>query len=199
MATYPQQVSVRGGKEITLRPAQSGDEDRLIRFFAGQPEEDLQYLRHDVKDPEVIRAWFRDSDPDNVFALLALHGDTVIGDGTLHRNQRGWSPHVGEVRLVVAPDWQRQGVGQAILKALVARAVNTNLEIIEAQVLEGQDGARRAFETLGFHVEATLKSRARDRRGRPRDVWILTNDVSELWKRMEDLITDSEYRPASGA
>jgi RimJ/RimL family protein N-acetyltransferase len=186
---------MKSGDELELRPPEKDDEQRLIDFFTVVPPEDLLFLKEDVTDPAVIKGWLSDMNHDRVFPLLALSGDKVVADGTLHRNTFGWSKHVAEVRVVVARDWQRKGVSQIVVRELVARAIDTGVEILEVNVLEGQHGALRAFERIGFKVETVLKNRATDRTGRKRDVLVMTRDVSELWRQMEDMITDMEYAP----
>lgn len=195
MASFPKTMTLKGKEELTLRPAEQADERALVEFFAAVPEEDRLFLKEDVSDPAVVKSWLQHLDHERIFPLLALHGSEVVGDGTLHCNPFGWSRHVGEVRVVVARSWQRKGVGQLLVRELVARAIDRGLEILEANVLEGQHDALRAFERIGFKVETVLKGRATDRTGRRRDVLVMTRDVSELWRRMEDMITDMEYRP----
>ena len=43
--------------------------------------------------------------------VLAVKGDAVVGCGTLVRDPHSWSPHVGEIRMVVSQDVRGQGVG----------------------------------------------------------------------------------------
>jgi GNAT superfamily N-acetyltransferase len=194
MSSYPRAFRVRGGQELTFRPADAGDETALVEFFAGLPAEDRLFLRDDVTDRAVIQRWMSSIDHSRVYPLLALHEGKVVGDATLHCNAVGWSKHVGEIRVVVAREWQRKGVAQALVHELVGMAHERGLEILEALVLEGQHGALRAMESLGFHVETVLRSRATDLQGRRRNILVMTNDVSELWRRMEDLMTDLEFR-----
>ncbi len=198
METYPKKVRLAGTHDLELRPADPDDKAALQAFFDAVPDEDRLFLREDVRDPAVIETWLADIDHTRVLPMLAFDEARVVGDATLHRQSRGWSRHVGEIRIVVAREWQHRGVAQALIRELVSEAVNSDLEILEAQVLEGQEGARRAFEALGFKVEATLHRRAKDLDGRIRDVLVLTHNVGELWQRMADMITDSEYNPAAG-
>lgn len=195
MSSYPKKVRL-GSDEVEFRPATASDEEALVKFFSTIPEGDRLFLKEDVNDPAVIKRWMSNIDLDRIFPLLALHKGEVVGDGTLHRNPFGWSRHVGEIRAVVSPQWQHKGVGKALVHELVARAVDVGLEILEAHVLEGQHGAQRAFEGLGFHSETILKGRAKDQNGQKRNVLVMTNDVNELWRRMEDIIMDLEHSPS---
>jgi RimJ/RimL family protein N-acetyltransferase len=182
---------------VTLRPPERDDEERLHEFFSSLPEEDRMFLKEDVTDRAVIRRWPQATDPDRTFALLALDGSRVVADATLHRNPHAWSRHVGEIRLVVSRDWQRHGLAAVMAHELVAAATERGIDLIEARVLEGQHGAQQAMERLGFEVDVVLRNRATDRTGRRRSVVIMTRDVAELWRRMEDMMNDLEFDEAS--
>ena len=194
--TYPKTTKLGSGEELVLRPTNEGDEEPLLEFFRAVPEEDRRFLKHDVTDPKVIARWLEQPDLERVFPLLAIHEGVVIGDATLHRSVHGWSQHVAEVRVVVAKAWRRKGVGEMLIRELVSQASDTGISILEALILEGQHGAQRAFEAIGFKVETVLRNRATDRSGRQLNVLVMTNDVAELWRRMEDLVVSSG--PKSG-
>ncbi len=191
MAKYPKTARLSGGDEITIRPLEKTDHAALVSFFSQVSEEDRRYLKEDVTDAQVIQRWIDNIDFDRILPLLALSGDQVVGDATLHCNPFGWSRHVAEIRVVIAQKWQRKGVGGALIDELVGRAHERGIEILEAHVLEGQHGAQRALEALGFQVETVLRGRATDRTDRRRNIMVMTNDVSEMWRKMEELLQDT--------
>jgi RimJ/RimL family protein N-acetyltransferase len=197
MATYPRKVRLRSGQEVTLRPPTRDDEQALHAFFNALLDEDRMFLKDDVTDRAVIRRWLESPDPDRIFPLLAVSEGRVVADATLHRNAHAWSRHVGEIRMVIARDWQRQGLAAVLTHELVAAASERGIDIIEARVLEGQHGAQVAMERLGFEVDVVLRNRATDRTGRRRSVVIMTRDVAELWRRMADMMQDLEFDEAS--
>ncbi|MBW2524229.1 MAG: GNAT family N-acetyltransferase [Deltaproteobacteria bacterium] len=197
MATFPKTIRLKGGDELTLRPCEAADEKALLEFFAERvPASDRRFLKDDVTDPAVVKRWVSHIDLSRIFPLLALHGDQVVGDATLHMNPVGWSKHVAEIRVVVAKDWQRKGIAQALTTELISLAHDKGLDILEAHVLEGQHAAQRALEAMGFHPETVLRNRAKDQTGRKRNILVMTNDVSELWRKMEQMVTD--MGPLSG-
>jgi len=129
-----------------------------------------------------------------VYAILALtEEDRVVGDGTLHMNLHGWRRHVGEVRVVVSPEFQRQGLATALIRELVNQASVLGLKKLEAQILDSQEGARIAFEQLGFREEARLRAHALDVHNRLHDLLILTHNVDDPWLSMEILIEDLDF------
>jgi len=192
-STYPKQITLRSGARVDLRPLDSRDTQPLIDFFAGLPAESTQFLKHNVCDPDVVRGFLK-SDPNSIWAIVAVTADGIIvGDATLHMTQLGWRRHVGEVRVVVATEYHKQGLATQLIRELVNQASLKELRKLKAEILDSQTGARRAFERLGFVEEARLKQHALSFDGHLHDIVILTNTVDDLWQKMQDLISDMEY------
>lgn len=193
---YPKKVTLKSGEVVKLRPLVGGDEAALIEFFTGLPREATEYLKHDVHDPEVVKRFVSQIDPDSVWAILALTSEgKVVGDATLHMTHYGWRRHLGEIRVVVAPAYQKQRLATALCHELVNQASLKGLKKLEAHVLDSQVGARRSLERLGFREEAKLKDHAMDLEERLHDLAILTNTVDDLWHKMEDMISDMDMGP----
>jgi RimJ/RimL family protein N-acetyltransferase len=192
---YPIKVTLKGGKVLELRPLAAQDEQALIDFFKELPREDTQFLKDDVKDPEVVRRFVTELDLNKVWSIVALDGGKIVGDATLHMSQRGWRRHVGEVRVVVAHEFQKQRLATTLIHELVNQASVRELKQLEAQILDNQINARKAFEHLGFREEARLKDAAMDLDGNLRGLVIMTNTVDDLWHKMEEMISDMEISP----
>jgi len=117
----------------------------------------------------------------------------VVADATLHMDRSGWRRHVGEVRVVVSPSFQKDGLATLLIHELVNQASMVGLKKLEAQILDSQLRARTAFEHLGFREEARLKAHAMDLDNKLHDLLILTNTVEHLWNKMEDLVADLDF------
>ena len=190
MEQYPKLVTLKDGATVTLRPLERGDEEGLLRFFTELPEESTQFLKHDVRDPAVVKRFIESSDPESVHAIVALSEDgRIVGDATLHTTRYGWRRHVGEVRGVVAPDFRRRRLAAALVRELVEHASTMGLRLLEAQILDSQAGALKVFSRLGFKEVARLPEHALDQDDQLHDLLILTNSVDELWHVMEDMIS----------
>ena len=193
MEGYPKKITLKNGKVIELRPLREEDEAALVKFFSSLPPESTQFLKHDVRDPEVVRRFIRKSDPDVIFAILALTEEgEVVGDATLHMSQYGWRRSVGEVRGVIAPEFRKQRLATALVHELVEHASLRGLKKLEAQILDSQAGALKVFKRFGFKEEARLKEHAADLHGNVHDVLILTNSVDDLWAKVEDMISSMD-------
>lgn len=193
MHGYPKQFKLKDNTVVTLRPMVRQDETRLLKFFRCLPDEDRLFLKEDVTKPEVIHRWVEELDYHRVLPILAEINDEVVGDATLHIYEHGWLRHVGEIRCVVAREYQRKGIGVLLIRELLDHAQQRDLHKIQTQFLDNQTGAIQAFERVGFVHEAILKRTAEDLCGKEHDLIIMTNNVTELWQKMEDLILDKEF------
>lgn len=191
MLDYPKTCRIKDGSTVELRLMTRDDLSRLWKFFKDLPEEDRMFLKEDVTQ-EVIGSWINRLDYDVVLPILAFVGDRVVGDATLHMQSHGWLRHVGEIRMVVARDYQRKGIGTVLARELFYNAIRRGLIKIEACAMANQVGAIKSLQRLGFKKEAILKDYVLDLKGDKHDLVILTHNADELWKKMEDLIIDSD-------
>ena len=89
-----------------------------------------------------------------------------------------WTRHVGELRVIVGPEYRRRGLGRRLTDEVFAIARDIGLRKITAQMTPDQKGARATFERLGFRPEALLADFVVDREGLPRDLLIMSHDVT---------------------
>ena len=179
---YPKVVTLRDGSEVTLRPVVKEDEEALYQFFKGMSKEDRLYLRDDVANRDVIHGWMENIDYEKVLPILALDGDTIVADATLHRNPHGWMRHVGEIRMSVAGGSRGKGLARIIAAEIFQQAVGMGLDKLVAEMLTIQSNAHRVFTRLGFQQEAILKDHGMDASGKKHDLIIMSNDVTTLWE-----------------
>ncbi|HHV58014.1 MAG TPA: ribosomal protein S18-alanine N-acetyltransferase [Firmicutes bacterium] len=80
--------------------------------------------------------------------LVAKAGDRVVGYGGM------WilvdEAHV--TNIAVHPDWRRRGVGETLLKRLLAEAKEHGADRMTLEVRKSNWSARRLYEKLGFVV-----------------------------------------------
>jgi RimJ/RimL family protein N-acetyltransferase len=174
---YEKEGKLKDGSRVVLRPMVAEDREKLITFFQSLPREQRIFLRHDVSDPEVIRSWTEHIDYSRVFPLLALAGDRVVGDATLHRIPRGWKRHIGTVRVVVAADYHNRGLGTLLVHEMVELATELGLEKLWAELPLSAPGAIAVFRKAGFSSKAVIEGLVKDLHGRSTDVVIMVCDV----------------------
>src|SRR3989304_2899671 len=82
--------------------------------------------------------------------------------------------HVGEVRIVVHPQYRNQGLGTTMLHELALIANEHGIERLLFQVVaEREESAVKAAGLGGFIKIAVLPGHAKDRDGRPRDIVLM--------------------------
>lgn len=191
---WEEKITLHDGRKVSVRAMTPQDGPALLEFYRALPEEDRLFLMEDVTKREYMDQFMQRLSSDLVFSPIAEHAGKIAGHGTLYRSAHGWTKHVGEIRVVVARDFQRHGLGSAMAKLLVKKAIDLGLDKMLAEVVENQVAAKKAFERLGFHQEAVLKGHVRDIRGKRRDLVLMTSDVAHIWQTMEALIAD--YSPS---
>jgi RimJ/RimL family protein N-acetyltransferase len=194
MAEYPKSVFLKDKTPVVLRPLVKEDEQKLYSFFKAVPLDDRLYLKEDVTKESTIQKWIAGLDYDKVFPIIALHDHKIVADATLHFREYGWMRYLGEIRLLVARDYQRKGLGTLLIGELVNFALNKGLHRLQAQFTSGQISVIKAFEKFGFNTEAVLKKQVVDLQGNEIDMVIMTNDVTELWRKMEDIFFDYDVK-----
>jgi GNAT superfamily N-acetyltransferase len=186
---YPRMVKAKDGRRITLRLMQASDADEVLAFARSLPPDDLLFLRQDITLPEVVSQWVRDIAEGRTVTVLSEDDGRLAGYGALHYNEVLWTGHVGEIRMLVDPDYRRLGLGSRLASELFAVAKDIGLKKIIVQMTPDQQGARVTFERLGFRPEAILTDFVLDREGRTRDLLIMSYDITGLTD-IEDIIKD---------
>ncbi|SMC16558.1 Protein N-acetyltransferase, RimJ/RimL family [Desulfacinum hydrothermale DSM 13146] len=172
------EAQLKDGTRVTLRPMTMDDEAALFTFFQGMPDELLLYIRHNVRDPQVVHQWVQELDYNRVIPLLAWVGEEVVADVTLHRIPHGWKRHIGEVRTVVSPKYQNRGLATLMLNEMVELASEIGLEKLWAEIPLDSVGAVRAFRNAGFGCKAVIEGLVKDIHQRNVDILIMVCDVS---------------------
>ena len=175
---YPREVVLRSGARLVFRPMVRDDVDRLWEFFRRVPAGDKMFFRQDVDRKEVVQGWADALDYEVVLPILALDGDRVVADATLHRQRTGWMRRVGAVRVQIAPEYRHLGLGTAMIRELRTLGGKAELGCLMAEVIEEQAAAIRAFEKLGFERAAVLRNFVTDPKGRPHNLVVLLYPLS---------------------
>jgi ribosomal protein S18 acetylase RimI-like enzyme len=159
---------------MEIRPIQTDDRDAMERFLRQIPEGDRTFFKENVDDPEVIDAWVR----PGTARSIAVDGGEVIGYVAVVPLQ-GWSSHVGEVRVIVDPEWRGRGIGRALTRHAVLQALDLGLTKMVVEVVADQEPTIAMFRSYGFDPEALLKDHVRDAGGQLRDLMILAYAVED--------------------
>jgi RimJ/RimL family protein N-acetyltransferase len=182
--SYPRRVNTEAG-EIEFHLMTRADEAAVLDFAKALPTHDLLFLPRNISQPKVLSAWVNEIERGDIVSLLALKDSAVVGCGTLVRDSHSWSPHVGEIRMVVSLDVRGKGVGRALSQETFALALGAGLDKLTVQMTVDQRAAIALFESLGFQAEALLRDQVREVDGRTHDIVVLGHKVAQVRARME--------------
>src|SRR5689334_19803866 len=182
--SYPRHVKTDGG-DIEFRLMARADEAAVLDFARKLPTHDLLFLPRNISEPKVLSAWINEIEQGAITSLLAIKDGKVVGCGTLVRDPHSWSPHVGEIRMVVSLDVRGQGVGRALSQETFAVALGAGLEKLTAQMTVDQRAAIAVFEDLGFKAEALLRDHVRDIDGKKHDIVVLGHNIAQFQAQLE--------------
>lgn len=183
IARYPREVVLRDGSRLTVRPLEPSDGEALLAFFKRVPEEERFLLKEDVTSPQVIQSWIEHLDYDRALPLLAIVNGRVVADAVLIRRRGGARSHVGEIRVVVDPEYRGRGLGMTLMRELIQIAHDAELEqVVFECVKDVQEAAIKAAESLGAFPSGTVTDLVKDIHGRPHDVVFLRLPLGKWWE-----------------
>lgn len=182
--SYPRRIRTDAG-EIEFRLMGRADEAAVLAFAQKLPTHDLLFLPRNISQPKVLSAWINEIERGAIVSLLAVKDSAVVGCGTVVRDPHSWSPHVGEIRMVVSQDVRGQGVGRTLSQETFALALGAGLEKLSVQMTVDQQAAIALFESLGFRAEALLREHVRDVDGRTHDIVVLGHNVAQVRAQLE--------------
>ena len=176
---FPSAATLYDGERVSLRTLEPGDKEALLSFFLRVPEEDRFYLNSDVASPEVIAEFTERIDLDQAIPLVAVTGDRILADATLHRSRRAARRHVGEIRVVVDPEYRRRGLGVRLIHELIQVGRDLDLHSLVFELVTGhQQDAINAAQGAGFEEVAVLSGRVLDIHGSPQDLIVLERTLN---------------------
>ena len=184
MESFPKTVTIKG-QTITVRMMTTTDGPRLRTFAQQLSDHDLLFLRRDITKQSTIDTWVRNVADGTMYTVLAEDQTQILGYGSLYRNDFDWSRHVAELRVLVAPQARKLGLGRLLTREAFNVALTLGIEKIVARMTPDQTGARTVFEELGFRPEALLRNEVKDRAGKTHDILLMANDVATFLARGE--------------
>ena len=184
ISRYPRTV-IFDGVDIELRMMTPADEGAVLKFARELPVHDLLFLRRNITEPKVLNAWVKELEAGTISSLVAMQGELLLGCSAVVRDEHSWSPHVGELRVLLSPESRQKGLGRTLIQESFIVALSQGLEKLTAQMTADQQAAIAVFEDLGFRAEALLRDQVRDDNGVKHDIVILSHDVAEFQAKME--------------
>jgi RimJ/RimL family protein N-acetyltransferase len=177
MALYQKEGVLKDGSRVILRPMVKEDRDKLLDFFDHVDDQDLMFLRNDVRDPATIDDWVNHIDYRSVYPLLAEADGRIVGNATLHMRKIGWKRHLGNVRIVIAKDYQGKGLGTLMVNELIDLAAEFGLDKLIAEIHLLAHAALATFKKAGFSAKAVFEDLVEDHSGHKGDLVVMVCNV----------------------
>jgi GNAT superfamily N-acetyltransferase len=172
--TYRHLITLPDGLRVLLRPLVPKDRDALVALFGGLPPEETQYFRSNIANTQVVAAWAEKPDYSSIFPLVAVVGDRIVGNSTLHLG-KGYTRHIAQIRIFLLKEYRRHGIGTTMIRAQVEIARKLGLNQLIAEVVESQPQVIHAFERLGFEHQFNWKDIFMTSDGETLDMIVLIN------------------------
>ena len=148
---FPQEAVLRDGRRVLIRPFNAHDTEELFEFFQRLPVEIRRLAWENVDDQSLIESWGRNIDYDRVMPLVAVNGQRIVADATLHRRERGPLRLVGRIKWLLDPAYRGQGLGVTLVNNLIAIAQGHGLRHLTCMLFpEQEEDAIQTLIELGF-------------------------------------------------
>lgn len=149
------EMGLGGGRTVALRPATDDDYEDLLRVYASTRADELaqvawwddaQKLAFCRQQYDAQKSEYEANYPDCDYNVILLDGRTA---GRIWVSRKDGEIHLLDIALL--PEAQRQGVGAALVGALISEARATGKRLRHMVFVLNTD-ALRFYERLGFQV-----------------------------------------------
>jgi GNAT superfamily N-acetyltransferase len=148
---FPQEAALRDGRRLLIRPFTQNDAGPLWKFFQHLPGDVRRFAWDNIDDPGVVERWANNIDYGKVLPLLALDGQRVVADATLHRRDHGPLRRVGRLKWLLDPEYRGQGLGTTLVNNLIGIAGEQGLRHLTTLLISDLEADAVATLTdLGF-------------------------------------------------
>jgi acetyltransferase len=144
------------GTDLVIRPIRPEDVE-LEQTFVRNLSEQTKYFRFMQSMSELspqMLARFTQIDYNREMALIAVVPDSESKEKQIGVSRYSINPdgRSCEFAIVVADEWQRQGIAHLLMQQLIATARNQGLQIMEGDVLSNNYDMLTLAEKLGFSI-----------------------------------------------
>jgi L-phenylalanine/L-methionine N-acetyltransferase len=149
----------KNGKTINFRPEKVTDTDMLWKMFSTLSEITVSNLIPPFTR-ERIESWTSNIDYNEVLAIVAVTEEEniqrIVGSASLKFNSQKVFKHKAELGIAVHDDYQKLGIGTALLNHLLAIAKMKKLKKVGLIVNIKNERAIYMYRKIGFEFEGTL-------------------------------------------
>jgi phosphinothricin acetyltransferase len=142
---------------MTIRPATERDLPEILRIYNHAVEHTTAVFEYQPHTIEMRREWFRGKQAASLPVLVAGEADAVSGFAT-YGPFRAWPAYKYSVEhsVYVDPAVHRQGIGSALVRAVLDEARARDVHVVMAGITSDNGVSLRLHERLGFKEVAHI-------------------------------------------
>jgi acetyltransferase len=153
---YQKRVALSYGAEFVMRPIRPEDEPSLVKFHSTLSERSVYFryfhwmkLEQRTAHERLTRMCFIDYDRQMAFVAEPVGSSEIAGIGRLVKSHTG---EEAELAVIVSDQYQKRGIGTALVRQLVDFARDEKLRRITATVMFQNRPMQKVFERAGFRL-----------------------------------------------
>lgn len=158
-----EEVPLRDGRKVVLRPARMGDAESTLRNVNRVGREEIYIMMEEVPGIEVERAWLSAFDGIRNVLFVGVAGSEVIGAADCHGGTFPKDRHVGGIGIAIQDGWRGVGLGRRMMERLLEWMRARGFSKAELAVFATNERAIRLYESLGFTREGIRRRHVRIR------------------------------------
>ena len=158
---------------MTIRNATETDLPAIVAIYNAAIPGHVATADTDPVTIESRNNWFHKHDPNERPLWVALENDVIIGWLSVQSFYGRPAYHAtAELSIYISPNFQRQGIGSALLAMAVAHAPRLGLKTFLGFIFAHNNASLRLFEKFGFQTWGVLP-RVAELEGMERDLVIV--------------------------
>jgi GNAT superfamily N-acetyltransferase len=148
---FPQEALLRDGRRVLLRLFTENDTGPLYDFFQRLPGEIRRFAWDRIDNRALVESWGRELDYAKVLPILAVDGNKIVADATLHRREGSPLRLVGRIKWLLDPAWRGVGLGNVLINKFIDIARSNGLRHLTCMLISDLEAdAVKTLSELGF-------------------------------------------------
>ena len=156
-----EEITLRDGRTILLRPATMEDSASTLRNVNRIGEEEIYIMIEEVPNLQEERRWLSAFDGVRNVLFVAIADGEVIGAADCHAGIFPKDRHVGGIGIAIQDGWREVGLGRRMMVRVLEWMRARGFAKAELAVFETNVRAHRLYESLGFLDEGNRRRHVR--------------------------------------
>ena len=151
-----QRVTLRDGRNITIRQYTQDDQQRLREFVSRIPHDLRRSRGQTLYTEELIENLAQTSKTDQI-PLIAEHQTTIVGFSSVRKHHQPRHTGTGDIGIYLQHAFYSTEVGVVMTECLLTLAREHHLHKLNLYIVSENHVTQTFYEQFGFIVEGTLK------------------------------------------